>query len=216
MSSNKAFLGSLTDPHLGCMAAAEPLRDRNVSLAAFATHMQPQPSQQAPPAWHMQPALPAPWISPEAVTSDMVDRRCPGGMRSRAYRRCIRESFAWAGLYGRWDGLAERITFYEVWQACCPCIIPLDSGVATCAYRPVCYCTWHPALHAWIVHGSCRIFSGKTSQGCISISIAAHLARMQDDERTRVTEVRELFQRRVDKLRERRVYPADSTCQVAC
>lgn len=75
---------------------------------------------------------------------------------------------------------------------------------------------WHPALHAWIVHGSCRIFSGKTSQGCISISIAAHLARMQDDERTRVTEVRELFQRRVDKLRERRVYPADSTCQVAC
>ena len=69
----------------------------------------------------------------------MVDNRCPGGVRLRAYERCQRETFAWAGLYARWDGLVERITTYNVRprnRACLPELRP--NVTASCLTIGIC------------------------------------------------------------------------------
>ncbi|KAK9804932.1 hypothetical protein WJX73_000485 [Symbiochloris irregularis] len=89
------------------------MKERKASMSAFAAHRPQVPPSQPPPAWHAQPGMPGPWVSAHAVTPDMVDKRCPTGARSRAYLRCTRDSFAWAGLHARWDGMIERISLYE-------------------------------------------------------------------------------------------------------
>ncbi len=57
---------------------------------------------------------PASWLPLLAVTRAMLDMRCPKRAKTVHYWRCHREIFAVAGEGARWDGLTERLTFFEV------------------------------------------------------------------------------------------------------
>ena len=111
-----------------------------------------------------------------------MHRRCLKGLRTVRWRRCQAEIFAYCGEFARWDGLTERYTLYEV----CP--------------RPVMDLP-EPSL-------ACPMWANLPSSTAYLLSPRKlGRCRMQDDACTRVSEVREMYKRRRDCLRERRTQP---------
>ncbi len=62
----------------------------------------------------LMPDMPRSWVPRLRINQEMMDMRCPKGIRAIQYWRCQHELFAVFGETSRWDGLAERLTIYQV------------------------------------------------------------------------------------------------------
>lgn len=60
------------------------------------------------------PGMPPSWVPRLQVGRDILDMRCPRGVKAVLYKRCQHEIFALFGECSRWDGMVERLTLYEV------------------------------------------------------------------------------------------------------
>jgi hypothetical protein len=134
------------------------------------------------------------------------------------YRRAQHEIFALFGDCSRWDGMVEKLILYAVggWGCWGGCFL----GRA---------CTPPPLWPASFTVETVNMMTGRSEfmlstefhacgQYCQSHALAESVSERvtllhvfvsicQDDERTIQSEVRETFQRRKDKLTERRTFP---------
>ena len=62
----------------------------------------------------LMPDMPPSWVPKLRFSQEMMDMRCPKGIRTTQYWRCQHEIFAIFGETSRWDGLSERLTIYQV------------------------------------------------------------------------------------------------------
>ena len=69
---------------------------------------------EAPFEASVMPDMPSSWVTKLRFSQEMMDMRCPKGIRTIQYWRCQHEMFAVFGETSRWDGLAERLTIYQV------------------------------------------------------------------------------------------------------
>lgn len=67
--------------------------------------------------------MPPSWVPKLQIGRDILDMRCPRGVKAVLYKRCQHEIFALFGECSRWDGIVERLTLYEV--PCTPLRLPL-------------------------------------------------------------------------------------------
>ncbi|GFH12468.1 uncharacterized protein HaLaN_08166 [Haematococcus lacustris] len=136
--------------------------------------------------------MPPSWVPKLSIPRDAFDMRCPRGSKLTLYHCSQHEIFALFGDCSRWDGMVEKLLLYQVGD---PNSLPAPhaSAAATLQYRSghivvrcaILNCTWWQQQAVWP-------------------AVAATVHLLVDEERTQLKEVREKFQRRKDKLRERR------------
>lgn len=66
--------------------------------------------------------MPPSWVTKLRIPQDVLDMRCPKGVKVIQYYKCVHEKFANFGECARWDGLVEKITMYDDET----CLVPIE------------------------------------------------------------------------------------------
>lgn len=105
-----------------CVLAASPTRMPSVygGLAESVASQGRSEAEDAAPLDPGVPGMPPSWVPRLQIGRDILDMRCPRGVKAVLYKRCQYEIFALFGECSRWDGMVERLTLYEV----CPSLLP--------------------------------------------------------------------------------------------
>ncbi len=138
--------------------------------------------------------MPPSWVPKLVIPRDAFDMRCPRGSKLMLYRRCQHEIFALFGDSNRYDGMVEKLVVYQVRHA----PHSLRSSV------------WHALAGRHRTKQDTGDHRVRLTLPCVRTPRIGCL-RPQDEDRTQMTEAREKFQRRKDKLTERRTYPPRET-----
>lgn len=163
------------------------------------------------PKQELIPELPPSWVPKLSIPRDAFDMRCPRGSKLCLYHKAQHEIFALFGDCSRWDGMVEKLVLFEVGGG-------REQAQASRQLRGVIHgkeargwAHWlAPCMHVPYAEAIRAATDAKTS-----LLNSPH-THPQDEERQVQAEVRETFQRRKDKLRERRTFPQKVRVYVDC